>query len=42
MGPLAELSPGWTHPVLGATAAELAAGASVGRDAAPAVLHCNR
>jgi 2-amino-4-hydroxy-6-hydroxymethyldihydropteridine diphosphokinase len=33
MGPLAEVAPGWVHPVLGATAAVLAAGASVGRDA---------
>jgi 2-amino-4-hydroxy-6-hydroxymethyldihydropteridine diphosphokinase len=36
MGPLAEIAPGWTHPVLGRTAAELAATAPVGRDAAPA------
>jgi 2-amino-4-hydroxy-6-hydroxymethyldihydropteridine diphosphokinase len=35
MGPLAEIAPGWTHPVLRKTAAELAAEASVGRDAAP-------
>jgi len=33
MGPLAEIAPAWTHPVLGATAAALAAGASVGADA---------
>ncbi|MFN3522860.1 MAG: 2-amino-4-hydroxy-6-hydroxymethyldihydropteridine diphosphokinase [Phenylobacterium sp.] len=36
MGPLAQVAPGWRHPVLGATAAELAARASVGRDAHPA------
>jgi 2-amino-4-hydroxy-6-hydroxymethyldihydropteridine diphosphokinase len=35
MGPLAELAPGWRHPVLGMTAAELAAAATVGRDASP-------
>lgn len=35
MGPLAEIAPGWTHPVLGTTAAELAARAAVGRDAEP-------
>jgi 2-amino-4-hydroxy-6-hydroxymethyldihydropteridine diphosphokinase len=35
MGPLAEIAPGWTHPVLGKTAAELAASAAVGSDAAP-------
>jgi 2-amino-4-hydroxy-6-hydroxymethyldihydropteridine diphosphokinase len=36
MGPLAELAPAWRHPVLGATAAELAGRAGVGADAAPA------
>ncbi|WP_374570776.1 2-amino-4-hydroxy-6-hydroxymethyldihydropteridine diphosphokinase [Phenylobacterium sp.] len=35
MGPLAEVAPGWRHPVLGRTAAELAAQASVGADARP-------
>ena len=35
MGPLAEIAPDWTHPVLGATAAALAAGATVGIDATP-------
>lgn len=35
MGPLAEIAPGWRHPVSGRTAAELAATASVGRDARP-------
>ena len=36
MGPLAEIAPGWRHPASGRTAAELAAAATVGRDAAPA------
>jgi 2-amino-4-hydroxy-6-hydroxymethyldihydropteridine diphosphokinase len=35
MGPLAEIAPGWRHPVSGATAAELAWEAMVGRDARP-------
>ena len=35
MGPLAEIAPGWVHPTLGRTAAELAAEARVGQDAAP-------
>jgi 2-amino-4-hydroxy-6-hydroxymethyldihydropteridine diphosphokinase len=35
MGPLAEIAPGWTHPVSGETAQALAAKAPVGRDARP-------
>jgi 2-amino-4-hydroxy-6-hydroxymethyldihydropteridine diphosphokinase len=35
MGPLAEIAPDWIHPVLAASAATLAAAASVGEDAAP-------
>ena len=35
MGPLAEIAPGWRHPVLGETAAKLAAKAAVGADAHP-------
>ena len=35
MGPLAEIAPEWTHPVLGLTAAALADKAAVGRDARP-------
>ena len=37
MGPLAEIAPDWVHPVLRRTAAELAAEATVGRDAAPSL-----
>ena len=36
MGPLAEIAPGWVHPTLGRTAAELANAATVGTDAKPA------
>jgi len=36
MGPLAQIAPDWIHPALGRTAAELAAAATVGRDARPA------
>ncbi|HEX3918481.1 MAG TPA: 2-amino-4-hydroxy-6-hydroxymethyldihydropteridine diphosphokinase, partial [Caulobacteraceae bacterium] len=36
MGPLAEIAPGWVHPVLGETAAALARMAIVGTDAQPA------
>ncbi len=35
MGPLAQIAPRWRHPVLGRTALELAAAATVGRDATP-------
>jgi len=35
MGPLAQIAPGWVHPALGRTAAELARTANVGTDAAP-------
>jgi 2-amino-4-hydroxy-6-hydroxymethyldihydropteridine diphosphokinase len=35
MGPLAELAPGWVHPVIGATAEQLASWAPIGHDAAP-------
>ena len=35
MGPLAEIAPDWTHPTTGETAADLAARATVGTDAAP-------
>ena len=33
MGPLAEIAPGWRHPLSGAAARDLAATATVGRDA---------
>jgi 2-amino-4-hydroxy-6-hydroxymethyldihydropteridine diphosphokinase len=36
MGPLAEIAPEWRHPVNGRTTTELAAAATVGRDARPA------
>ena len=35
MGPLAELAPGWRHPVIGATAEQLASRARIGQDAVP-------
>jgi 2-amino-4-hydroxy-6-hydroxymethyldihydropteridine diphosphokinase len=35
MGPLAEIVPGWVHPVLGATAEMLAKTAAIGADAEP-------
>jgi 2-amino-4-hydroxy-6-hydroxymethyldihydropteridine diphosphokinase len=35
MGPLAEIAPAWRHPVSSETAADLAANATVGRDAEP-------
>ncbi|WP_091738140.1 2-amino-4-hydroxy-6-hydroxymethyldihydropteridine diphosphokinase [Phenylobacterium immobile] len=35
MGPLAEIAPGWRHPVTGRTATEAAKTASVGVDARP-------
>ncbi len=35
MGPLAEIAPTWRHPVLGATATDLAKAASIGTDATP-------
>ena len=35
MGPLAEIAPDWRHPVTGQTAADLAAQATIGTDAAP-------
>jgi 2-amino-4-hydroxy-6-hydroxymethyldihydropteridine diphosphokinase len=36
MGPLAEMAPGWLHPITHETASDLAARASVGSDASPA------
>lgn len=35
MGPLAQIAPGWRHPVTGETAADLAESATVGTDATP-------
>lgn len=35
MGPLAEIAPGWLHPILRRTAADLVREATVGLDAAP-------
>jgi 2-amino-4-hydroxy-6-hydroxymethyldihydropteridine diphosphokinase len=35
MGPLAEIAPGWTHPVSGETVSVLAERATIGRDARP-------
>ena len=35
MGPLAEVAPEWRHPILGASALELAERAPIGRDASP-------
>lgn len=35
MGPLAELAPGWRHPVTGQTAENLASSATIGQDAVP-------
>lgn len=35
MGPLAEIAPGWRHPVSGRAVEELAKAATVGTDAAP-------
>jgi len=35
MGPLAEIAPGWRHPVLGTVVADLAGRATVGVDAKP-------
>ena len=35
MGPLAEITPEWRHPVLGSTAIDLASAATVGADACP-------
>ncbi len=35
MGPLAEIAPGWRHPVTGQTAESLASSAAIGQDATP-------
>ena len=37
MGPLAQVAPGWVHPAIGRTAADLFASATVGLDATPIV-----
>jgi len=34
MGPLAEIAPAWVHPIIGQSAADLAASADIGADAA--------
>jgi 2-amino-4-hydroxy-6-hydroxymethyldihydropteridine diphosphokinase len=39
MGPLAEIAPGWAHPILGRTAEALSREAAVGADATPTESH---
>jgi 2-amino-4-hydroxy-6-hydroxymethyldihydropteridine diphosphokinase len=41
MGPLAEIAPEWVHPVVEGTAHELAATATVGKDAASQAIRRN-